>query len=127
MPEARIVAATIAVLMAGGLAGCGGSSSSAGSGASKPDFCRTFDHLGSDTSPAKAAEELSRVGTPGDIDSHARHGFQVLVDHLRDLPEGTEPRKITQMVQGLSAQDAADVRDFITYYGSECQGLAGSS
>jgi hypothetical protein len=112
----------LATALGGGLAACGHSSAS-GPSASKADFCRTFDELGSDTTPARAADELSKVGTPDDIDSSARHGFDVLVDHLRDLPDGTQPRKITQMVQGLNAHDAADVRDFITYYASECQGL----
>jgi hypothetical protein len=131
MAEARTVrtvrtsialAVVPAVVLAGGLAACGDSSPS-GPSASKADFCGTFDELGSDTTPARAADELSKVGTPDDIDSSARHGFEVLVDHLRDLPDGTQPRKITQMVQGLDAHDAADVRDFITYYASECQGL----
>jgi hypothetical protein len=31
------------------------------------------------------------------------------------------------MVRGLDAQDAADVRAFVTYYASECQGLPGDS
>jgi hypothetical protein len=131
MPEARtdrIVRTSVvatAMVLAGGLTACGGSSS--GSAATKADFCRTFDHLGGDTSPGRAADELSKVGTPADIGSSARHGFEVLVDHLRDLPDGTQPRRITQMVQGLSARDAADVRDFITYYAGECQGLPSSA
>jgi len=125
MPEPRSVVAALAVVMAGGLAACGGSSS--GSGASKKDFCATFDHLGSRTDPRQAADQLSRTGTPSDIDSDARQGFQVLVDHLRDLPAGSTPGRISQMVHGLNAQDAADVRDFITYYASECQGLEGGS
>jgi len=119
MPQARFVVGVIGVGLAGCLVGCGGSSS--GSAASRADFCRTFDHLGSDTDPQKAADELSRVGTPSGIDSHARHGFLVLVDHLRQLPRGTTPGRISQMVHGLSEQDAADVRAFITYYAGECQ------
>jgi hypothetical protein len=131
MPEARTdrIARTsllvTAMVLAGGLTACGDSSS--GSAAPKANFCQTFDHLGGDTSPRRAADELSKVGTPADIGSSARHGFEVLVDHLRDLPDGTQPRRITQMVQGLNARDAADVRDFISYYASECQGLPSDS
>jgi hypothetical protein len=105
------------------LGGCGGSSSSPPSAASKADFCHTFDQLGSDTSPQHAADELSRVGTPSGMPADARHGFDVLVSHLRDLPEGTQPRQITQMIQGLNGGDASDVRAFITYYAGECQGV----
>ncbi len=124
----RILVAAMTLGVAAGLTGCGGSSSSGPSGASKADFCRTFDRLGSGATPAHAAEELRTVGTPADIGSTARHGFEVLVDHLRDLPAGTRPSQITHMGQGLSASDSADLRAFITYYASECQGLpVGSS
>ena len=126
MPQARTVVAALLMVLTGGLTACGDTSSTA-SGASQADFCRTFEHLGSDTSPERAADELSKVGTPAGIDSAARHGFEVLVAHLRDLPAGTQARQITQMVQGLNAQDAADVRDFITYYAGECQGLPGDA
>jgi hypothetical protein len=127
MPKARVAVATLATLLAGVLTACGDSSSSSTTSASKADFCRTFDQLGSETSPRHAADELTRVGTPSDMSAGARHGFDVLVDHLRDLPEGTQPRQITQMVQGLDDQDMSDVRAFITYYGKECQGVPGDS
>ncbi len=126
MPGARILAAAAAMVLAGSLAACGDTSSSSSS-ASKADFCQTFNRLGSDSSPRHAADELSRVGTPSDIGSSARRGFVVLVDHLRVLPPGTKPAEITQMVKDLHSQDATDVRDFITYYASECQGLPGDS
>ncbi len=130
MSKTRVVATGPAVVLvtvlAGVLTACGGSSSSAPA-ASKADFCRTFDHLGSDTNPQHAADELSRVGTPSGMSGEARNGFEVLVDHLRDLPEGTQARQITQMVQGLNSQDMSDVRAFITFYGTECQGVPGDS
>jgi hypothetical protein len=110
----------------GALAACGDSSSS-GTSASKTDFCRTFDRLQTTTTPREAADALTRVGTPSDIGAGAHHGFEVLVGRLRDLPEGTKPSQISQMVRGLDAQDAADVRAFVTYYASECQGLPGDS
>jgi hypothetical protein len=125
VPEAKLMVAAMAVVLAGGLAACGNDTPSSSSSASKADFCRTFDRLGSDTSPEHAADELSRVGTPSDIGSSARRGFDVLLDDLRNLPPGAKPGEITQMVKDLPAQDATDVRDFITYYGAECQGLPG--
>lgn len=130
MPNARVAVAALATVLTGALAACGGSSSSTTSSptsASKATFCRTFDRLGTDTSPRDAADELSRVGTPSDLSADARHGFDVLVEHLRDLPPKTQPREITQMVQGLSNGDMSDVRAFITYYGHECHGVPGDS
>ena len=50
MPVARILVAAMATVLAGGLAGCGSSSSATSnavaSTASKADFCRTFENLG---------------------------------------------------------------------------------
>jgi hypothetical protein len=123
MPEARILAAVVATVLAGSLAACGHDTSSSSPSASKADFCRTFDELGVDASPQAAADELSRVGTPSDIGPSARRGFEVLVDHLRNLPAGTKPGEITQMVKNLHAQDADDVRAFVTYYAQECQNI----
>jgi len=129
MPVARILVAAMATVLAGGLAGCGSSSSATSnavaSTASKADFCRTFENLGPDPSPPKAAERLSRVGTPGDMDSGARHGFEVLVDRLRHLPQGSHAGRIAQLVRDLKPEDAADLRAFITYYAKECQGFTG--
>jgi hypothetical protein len=107
------------MLVAGGLTSCGGPSSS--SSASKADFCRTFDTLTSRATPRQAADRFREVGTPGDMDSSARHGLEVLVDHLRDLPEETTPREITMMIRNLHAEDGEDVRAFISYYAHKCQ------
>jgi hypothetical protein len=124
--EAKVLVAGMAMVLAGGLAACGHSSSSSLS-ASKADFCRTFNQLDADSTPQHAADELSRVGTPSDISGSARHGFDLLVDHLRDLPPGASPGEVTQMVQKLRPQDASDVRAFIAYYAGECQDLPGHS
>lgn len=129
MPDARtarssvvVVAMALAIPLSGVLAACGDSSSSSRS-ASKADFCAGFEKLGSRTKPSVAADELSRVGTPSDIDAEARRGFDLLVHHLRDIPDVRSPSGITRMMQNMSAADAADVRAFITYYASECQGV----
>src|SRR4051794_31650531 len=108
MPEARILVAAAAVLLAGGLSACGSHASS--NSTSKAHFCRSFDTLTSRTTPRQAADRFGQVGTPGDMDSSARHGLEVLVDHLRQLPDQTKPADVTSMVRNLHAQDAEDVR-----------------
>lgn len=121
--------ATGALILGAGLTGCGGTSSStaAGSGsptdASKASFCRLFTELGSDTKPQDAADRLSQIGTPSGISSGARHGFEVLVDRLRELPDKVTEGAITQMTQGLTGRDRTDVMAFVNYYSSECNDL----
>lgn len=109
------------------LAACGGTGSSADAGgggsptdASKASFCRTFDQLRADATPQDAAAELAEVGTPSGIDSGARHGFEVLVDHLRQLPDDAKDADLTAMAQDLKPGDEADVESFLTYYADEC-------
>jgi hypothetical protein len=114
------------LVLAGGVSGCG-PTSSASTSASRADFCRTFDRLGTGTTPRRAADELSRVGTPSDIGASARRGFAVLVEHLRDLPPNTSPGEVTQMVQHLHTETAADVRAFIAYYAVECRRIPSDS
>ena len=131
MQLARTLVATGVLVLAGGLTACGGSGSS-GSGsagsspptdASKAAFCQTFTHLGADVTPKEAADRLGRVGTPSGIDSGARHGFEVLVDHLGRLPDNAKDSDLTAMAQGLQKGDQADVISFLKYYADECQNL----
>src|SRR3954454_5135051 len=121
MPQARVMVAAAGMILAGGLTACGSHPSSSSSSTSKAQFCRTFDALSSRATPGQAADRLSDVGTPGDMDSSARHGLDVLVDHLRDLPDQTKPAEITSMVRNLRTQDGDDVRAFISYYAQQCQ------
>jgi hypothetical protein len=123
MPGARILVVAGAMVLTGGLAACGTGSSSTPAVASKADFCRAFDTLSSRAKPSEAADRLSQVGAPRDMDSSARHGLEVLVDHLRDLPDKADPGDITSMVRNLHPDDGADVRAFIDYYAQECQGF----
>lgn len=116
------------LVLAGALTACGsGSSSGSGDSAGSPTdaatgtFCKTFDELAGDVSPEEAADKLNEVGTPSDIGSDAQHGFRVLVDHLRQLPDDAEESDITEMARGLSGSDQADVTAFITYYAQTCQ------
>lgn len=130
MQNPKTLLAVGALLLAGGLAACGnGSSDSAAGGsgaptnASKDAFCKTFTELGADVTPKEAADRLGKVGTPKDIDSGARHGFEVLVDHLRQLPDDAKDSDLTRMAQDLKAGDQADVVSFLKFYGDECAGL----
>jgi hypothetical protein len=129
MQHAKMPALAGLVLLAGGLAACGGSPSSAGSGADAPDdastssFCSSLATLTGTLSPRRAAETLGRVGTPSDIGSSARHGFEVLLGRLRELPPHANKGDITQMARGLRPADQQDVAAFLTYYRGECRGL----
>jgi hypothetical protein len=117
-----------ALVLAGGITACGGGSSDAGgsgapTNASKTSFCKTFTTLGADTTPKEAADKLAEIGTPRGIDSGARHGFEVLIDHLRALPDDAKDSDLTGMAKGLKAGDQTDVVAFLTYYTDECQDL----
>jgi hypothetical protein len=119
------------LVLAWTLGACGGGSSSTASAggsdaptdASKASFCASFDKLSSHTSPKEAADTLSAVGTPSDIGATARHGFEVLVERLRQLPPKANKGDITQMARELTGADQAAVIAFISYYAGECQGL----
>ena len=125
MLRARMSAVAGIVLLAGGLAACGGPSR--GSGSTAPDdasrsaFCRSLARLDGRGSPGRAADVLAGVGTPSDIGSSARHGFEVLLGRLRELPPHANQGDISQMGRGLTGADQRDVAAFIGYYARECR------
>jgi hypothetical protein len=135
MRNARTLVAAGTLVLAAGLTACGsGSSKSAADGsgtptdASKTTFCKTFTDLGADTTPKEAADKLGQIGTPSGIDAGARHGFEVLIDHLRALPDNAKDSDLTGMAKDLKPGDEADVVSFLKYYADECQDLpTGSS
>jgi hypothetical protein len=117
-----------ALLAAGGLSACGGGSSSgttrgaqAPTNASASAFCKTFVDLDSDVDPATVARDLATVGTPNGISPVARRGFEVLVDHVRVLPDKPNNSDLTALVKGLQTSDRAAVTAFWRYYGNECE------
>jgi hypothetical protein len=122
------VAAGLLVL-AGALAACGGSDSSAQSGAeaptnaSKDDFCHTMTNLSLKSTPGQIADQLAAVGTPSDIDSSARHGFEVFLEKVRALPKDTKAEDLNKVQSDLSSQDQAAVIAFLTYTQQECASL----
>lgn len=126
MRHRTFAATVVAVALAGALAACGGSSTSASADpptdASKVAFCKTFTTLGSATTPKQAAAQLSKVGTPSGISSGDRHGFEVLLAHLPLLPDKANDQALTAMAQSLKPADQADLVSFLKYYADECQG-----
>jgi hypothetical protein len=124
----RTLAAAGLLVMTGAVAACGGGSSStaatgaatAPTGATTSDFCATFQNLANDSTPKQAADKLQSVGTPSDIASDARHGFEVLVDHLEAMPDASKSKDLLAMEKGLSATDQKDVLAFTTYLTKAC-------
>jgi hypothetical protein len=124
----KTLAAAGLLVMTGALAACGGGSSStaatgaatAPTGATTTDFCSTFQNLASDSTPKQAADKLQAIGTPSDIAADARHGFEVLVDHLETMPDTSKSKDLLAMEQGLSATDQKDVLAFTTYLTKAC-------
>jgi hypothetical protein len=125
----KTLAAAGLLAMTGAVAACGGGSSSspaatgaatAPTGASTSDFCGTFQNMANSTTPKQAADKLQVVGTPSDIAADARHGFEVLVDHLETLPDNAKSSDLTAMEKGLSATDQKDVLAFTTYLAKAC-------
>lgn len=126
----KTLAAAGLLAMTGAVAACGGGSSSspaapagaagAPTGASTSDFCGTFQNMANSTTPKQAADKLQAVGTPSGIAADARHGFEVLVDHLETLPDNAKSSDLTAMEKGLSATDQKDVVAFTTYLAQAC-------
>jgi hypothetical protein len=124
----KTLAAAGLLVMTGALAACGGGSSStaatgaaaAPTGASTTDFCSTFQNMANDSTPKQAADKLQAVGTPSDMPADARHGFEVLVDHLEVMPDTSQSKDLLAMEQGLSASDQKDVLAFTTYLTKAC-------
>jgi hypothetical protein len=124
----KTLAAAGLLVMTGALAACGGgSSSSAATGAaaapttaSTTDFCSTFQNFSNDSTPKQAADKLLTVGTPSDMAADARHGFEVLVDHLEVMPDTSQSKDLLAMEQRFSASDQKDVLAFTTYLTKAC-------
>jgi hypothetical protein len=123
----KALAAAGLLVMTGAVAACGSGSSSTATGAAAAptaattsDFCATFQNLASDLTPKQAADKLQTVGTPSDITPDARHGFEVLVDHLEAMPDSSQSKDLLTMEQSLSGTDQKDVLAFTTYLTKAC-------
>jgi hypothetical protein len=133
MNLSKTTAALAMVALVGVTGACGGNSSSstasAGSpsAASKTTFCSTFTSLSNNTTPKDASTKLGAVGTPSDITTEARHGFDVLIANLAKLPDNAKSSDFTAMQKGLSTTDQTDVAAFGVYLQKECAPTTSSS
>src|SRR5689334_8862996 len=102
----RRAAATAAgaVLVLGATAACG-SNDAGGSptSTSTADFCNTNKQFDQGTTPKEAAAKLKEVGTPSDMSDSERHGFEVLVDRLSQLPDNAKASDYSAMEKDISA------------------------
>jgi hypothetical protein len=114
-------------LMAGMLTGCGGDSGGsddAPQSASKEDFCKAFEAVGSagdDFDKGKEKlQELKDTGTPEDIPDNAREGFDLLMDAVADAESSDDASKA---LDDLSTADQKKVREFTAYTIKKCTDL----
>jgi hypothetical protein len=126
MNLSKTTAALAMVALVGVTGACGGNSSSstasagAPSDTSKSSFCSTLTGLPQNSTPKQVSDTLGKLGTPNDIASDARHGFEVFVAGLAKLPDKAKASDVTKMEKGLSATDQKDLQSFIAYLGTEC-------
>jgi hypothetical protein len=132
--------AVVLLTLGGVTAGCGGddADSSAGSSPSSassspadaPTDASTDDMCGvlSDGASIKDggdvvdfAHNLQDAGTPSDIPSEARDGFEVYVKVLEDIDPDLSSKELAQEKPAdLSKDDQANVQAFLTYAGQTC-------
>jgi hypothetical protein len=127
-----LAAGGLLLAVSASLTACGGGSSSqasagdaagAPSDAAKADFCGTLEGTGTATKPSAVAASLAAVGTPSDIDTSSRHGFEVLVAKMAQISSSNpSDSDIAKIAQDFKAADLADVQAFIAYYVKECAG-----
>jgi hypothetical protein len=135
-PARSLATATVIVLTALPLTGCGGG---APDDAATDDFCEVWntERAGSgDDSPEdqvdaahESADRLEEVGTPDGIEDDARSGFEVFVDYLGDV-DADDMDEMNQAADedsladgmGISEDDAADVMAFFEYAAVTCSG-----
>ena len=135
-------------LLAGGLAGCGGSDSGGGSAgaestampsdASASDFCASFQSLRDDlgnldpsADPSEivktvqdAADRIAQTGVPSDAPSQAQHGLEVTLEAIQGLPANAKLKDISGLETSLSDSDKADAQAFDTYLAKTCPDLS---
>lgn len=98
------------------LAGCGGPPENA----SSRDFCAQQQLVKEQSSwkDAKAqVRKLKDVGTPEHIPAEAREGFVEMVGYIEDA---RSRKAFTKRVEGLSAQDSAELDAFVGYVTETC-------
>ena len=122
-----------AALMTVSLTACGGGGgSSAPKSASKSDFCDAWKNVetsvssGGDDEDAynkfkDAIKKLKDTGTPSDITSDARKGFEVAVDAiLKTNWNDVKDKSGDDSFPGVSKDDSAKATAFGTWAAQEC-------
>lgn len=126
-----VLALGAAALLTVSLTACGGGSSAdAPKDTSKSSFCDSWKDMGSSiddkASPDdqadqahKVADKLKSVGTPSDMSSDARKGFEVFTDFLANV-NGDDVKKLTadSSDSPWSSDEEKEVEAFLTYAGS---------
>ena len=128
----RHLSAGAALLLVAGLgSACGGGPPE---DASEADFCRAYHSLtedladlAADASDARAVEtmrawgeRLQESGTPEDIPEEARDGYELVVDTLEGLDEGTTQEELDQLGEDFSADEEKAGEAFATYVQETC-------
>lgn len=120
----KVASAAALLVVLSGAAACGSSSSSSASAgsdiptdAAKPTFCTTLKNL---KTPRSAVDALTKLGTPSDIDTASRRGFEVLLEQFKALPAHPQPSDLTGLEQKLSKSDQKNVESFGAYVAKEC-------
>lgn len=123
------------VLLAGGLAGCGGgSASSAPDDASKADFCEAYVsqiaalmELDPDADAGDSvqqmqdwAEEMAEVGTPEGMSEDARRGFEAMLEEVESIDPDASQEELDAMGDELGKEAQQDVEAFGTYTMQAC-------
>lgn len=140
-----LIAASL-VLVAGTVAGCGGDSSTSSSqdkgapsgpptDASVSEFCGTFKSIGQDVAKLgkdakdteivaalkKAGTQLDDTGTPKNITSDARQGFQITVKLIGGLADNATQADVGKIDDSLSATEKKQEDAFNTYVAATCK------
>jgi hypothetical protein len=66
------------------------------------------------------AGRLARVGTPGDISTAARQGFELTLDAIDDLPADASPADVEAIDRALSLDERRDTQAFDVYLARTC-------
>lgn len=123
------------VLLAGGLAACGGSdASSAPTDASRGEFCEAYAsqiealaRSAREDGPDRAAEvmkdwsaRVQEIGTPRDMPDDARRGFETVVEEIDALDTGATQRELDGLGEELGTRAQRDVDAFGEYAVTTC-------
>lgn len=129
MKKALIAAAL--TLVAGTTAGCGGDPPE---DASTEDFCQSFedfdnamDDLGEDASTEEQIQEakdqieqVREVGTPEDMSSEEREGYDIFTQTILDLDDDASEEELDKIDEELSEDEQDKVDAFFSYADETC-------